>query len=384
MLCSDRNCTAPQFELPPTEPQGDWSLGLLDEGGAVREGLRPTVLVDTEGLPTVVYNTANGAALVACNDPACESSTTTPLNNGGHASAALRSDGRVVVVSMTTEWDGVELTMCWNRSCSEREVVRVAEGWVNGPPAVTVSPDGPVVVAYQDPNDWYVRVVSCLDDSCTETTEGKLESLADPGDGESPSRYFPNSIKVSVGDDFLPVLAVAQMDGTVRAVKCRDPGCSESTTVVLSSTSEGDQTADMAIRADGANSPIVAFYEDGELKVAACQDPGCFSFTVTNIEEAISGSFYAPAIEIGPDGLALIAYWTPTGEVKLARCLDELCTESRLSNVADLNIFDLALAPDGSPVLAYYQPSAEGYDPLSGDGLDMVIARCNAGTCTED
>jgi hypothetical protein len=382
MLCSDRNCTAPQFELPPTEPQGDWSYRLLDEGGAVREGLNPTVLVDTEGLPTVVYNTANGAAVVACNDPACESSTTTPLNNGGHASAALRSDGRAVVVAMTTEWDGVELTMCRSRSCREREVVRVAEGWVNGPPAVTVGLDGSIVVAYHHPDDWYVRVVTCLDDFCTETTEGKLESLADPGDGEFPTRYSPNSIKVSIGDDYLPVLAVAQTDGTLRAVKCTDPGCSESTTVVLSSTGAGGQTADMAIRAD--NHPIVAFYEDGELKVAACQDPGCFSFTVTSIEEAISGSYESPAIEVGPDGLALIAYWTPASEVRLARCLDELCTQSQLADVADLNIFDLAIAPDGSPVLAYYQPSSEGYDPMSGDGHDMVIARCNAGTCTRD
>jgi hypothetical protein len=91
-----------------------------------------------------------------------------------------------------------------------------------------------------------------------------------------------------------------------------------------------------------------------------------------------------PAIEIGSDGLALIAYWTPTREVKLAHCLNELCTESRLADVADINAFDLALTPAGSPVLAYYQASTEGHDPVSGQGNDLLLARCNAGTCTED
>lgn len=387
MLCSDPACTAPDFELPPTVPNEDWTSRVIDAGGAVLEGMNPTVLVDDEGLPTIVYYTDNGAVLVSCNDLDCESSTSTTLENGGQASAALRSNGLPVVVAMTTEWDGVELTLCEDRACNDRRAIRVAEGWVNGPPAVAVSPDGPIVVAYQHPDDWYVRVVTCLDESCTETTEGKLESLADPGEGEFPTRWWPNTIRLTVGDDFLPVIVVAQADATVRAVKCTDPVCSESTTVTLADTGSDKVTADMTIgRSRGSSNPLVAFYNDGALQVAACHDPACLDFSVSTIDDAVNESIASvgPAIEIGSDGLALIAYWTPTREVKLARCLNELCTESRLADVADLNSFDLALSPDGSPVLAYYQASAEGHDPVSGQGNDMLLARCNAGTCTED
>jgi len=387
MLCSDPACPAPNFELPPTEPAGDWANRVIDEGGAALEGMNPTVLVDDEGLPIVVYYTNNGAVLVSCNDLDCESSTSTTLENGGQASAALRSNGLPVVVAMTTEWDGVELTLCEDRACNDREVLRVAEGWVNGPPAVAVGPDGSIVVAYQHPDDWYVRVVTCLDDSCTETTEGKLESLADPGEGEFPTRWWPNTIRVAIGDDLLPVIVVAQADATVRAVKCTDPMCSGSTTVTLAETGSDQVTADAVIGKNRGNSnPLVAFYTDGVLQVAACHDPACVDFTASTIDEAVNESIASvgPAIEIGSDGLALIAYWTPTREVKLAHCLNELCTESRFADVADINAFDLALTPAGSPVLAYYQASAEGHDAVSGQGNDLLLARCNAGTCTDN
>ncbi len=383
MVCADPACTAPEFALPPTKPADRWETTIVDEAGARLEGFSPSVVIDRSGLPIIVYNSDEGTALVSCNDPACSDFSTTVLEGGGQASVVLTVEGLPAVISHTMEWDGVALTLCHDRSCADRETIRVFDEWVNGAPAIATSPRG-AVVAYQHPSDWYVWVKTCLDDTCNEFAEGRLESLADPGEGEFPDRWYIDTLDIAVPGDGLPVIGVAQTDGTVRVVKCSIWDCTESTTVVVAETGSDQVTADLAIGIDGY--PLMAYYNNGRLEVAVCHNPACQNFTVNSIDDSTS-EFIAsvgPDIEVGSDGLALIAYWTPTREMKLARCLDELCDETVLADVADLNTFGMAITADGSPVLAYYQGSIEGHDPVSGEGNDLLLARCRAGTCADN
>jgi len=262
----------------------------------------------------------------------------------------------------------VFVAKCRDAACSKNtpSLVALARCCVDSPVVVAVGADGRPVLAYQDPNDFYVRVVKCGNASCSAgRTVSKLSSLVDRGG----IRYLLNTISLDVPDDGRTALLIGDTTGAVRFVRCSDATCSKSTAVTVDRSGNKFLTATMALEGDGR--PVIVEYASGQLKVASCNDPSCSSHTLTVVGKADDEfiASVAPQVALGPKGLPVVAYWVQGRVLRIAQCEDLACRASAISTFGKANTFAFALGADGLPIIAYY------------DGADLKVAHCSDLSC---
>ena len=120
----------------------------------------------------------------------------------------------------------------------------------------------------------------------------------------------------------------------------------------------------------------------------ACRETSCSDAPKSVVGASTSGGSGSviPALAYGDDGNPRIAYWAPRALV-FAECADQGCIETHIGVFADVRTYDLAMLPDGSPVMLYFafsdvEPSdgEEMYGPL----VDLRLAICNQESCAVD
>ena len=400
--CSDPTCAESQVVPLSDTPDTDWLVTNLAPADVEFSGTNPAIEIGRDGNPVIAYLgrgeevTNDGGTsfrsvpkLVVCEDTNCSASTTRVLaDQADWVAMTLLPDGRPVVVYpfWPDEGDMQRLMAVWcsDPVCSDWTTELIVEsGWINSTLGLAARPNGSIVAAYQDTDDFYVSVVACDEGGCEAADKAKVWSLVDPNDNEFGQRWWMNSLDLALLPDGRPVIAAAQGNGEVRYVECLDAECSESERILVDKTL-GDVTAGVAVGPSGL--PVVAHYDDGELTITACHSGSCEDVTVSAIGDATGSGCgqVKPSIAFGRDGNPMITYWAPRA-LMVAACHDPMCASSSTDVFANVRTYDLAAFSNGSPVLAYFADSEQEPEPgeESCCGLvDLRLAVCTNGTCT--
>jgi hypothetical protein len=392
-VCDDTTCATSQRTPLSDVPGPDWATTTVSRADVSLSGTNPAIGIGPDGSPVIGYlgfgsdlgpegERVAGPKLLVCDDTECATPATQPLNDEA-AWVAMTTRPNGLPVAVYTAWtddfetDQLFVAWCEDPKCSSWTAEKIDEtDWFNSTTRIASRPDGSIVIVYQNGN-YYVSVVSCED-----ADSFQIDSLVDPNDTEWGLRWWMNSLDVAVLPDGRPVIAAAQSNGELRYVECTDPTCTDSRRATIDQTLEGVTSA-IAVGPNGL--PVLSYYDDGELTVAACHDTGCNNPTLTALSEATAAgtASVTPSVAFGSDGNPMIAYWAPRALV-LAECHNPMCTSSTVDVFAAVRTYDLAVLPNGSPILAYFAYSDR--EPPAGEEefgalVDLRLAICTSGTC---
>ncbi|MEE8375240.1 MAG: hypothetical protein V3S26_02845 [Acidimicrobiia bacterium] len=335
------------------------------------------------------------ALLIACGDPMCDSHTATsiPQPDESVLSRQLALTPQDLPL-LSWVFDGqLWLGACNDRACTESNVDSLGIGARENQLTVVVS-DGRPIIAYGTGSD--VVLLRCTDLACTQpTTDAPVSSsqyVTIGGEYWSVNTVVTEGVVVTwprvetnldpSGVPFIvyPVLGGFGSELAYELVRCRDPGCIEST-IAKDTGLVGFNKATVAIPPDGL--PVFAWdtFAIPELTsddpgVGKCIDPDCAQVETNLVEQA--DVWFVPVIAVGADGLPVLVYQDMFGApVRMAICADPACAESEITNIdvtggVMAGPFSLVLDPDGLWAVAY--PVANG---------EFRLARCADPACTE-
>jgi hypothetical protein len=299
-------------------------VGALDSGGNVGNSSAVTVGSDGLGLISYVDGTNKKLKVAHCNDTACSSATTSPLDSG------------------------------------------VGPGLANYGTSIAVGADGLGIVTYHDADNNLLRVAHCSNVACTSATK----STVDTATGVSSS--------VTVGADGLGLISYRDQSwGVLKVAHCDNVVCTSATKTILDNAAEYAGETSIAIGADGLG--LVSYYDSTnyDLRVAHCDNIACTTAT-KNTLDSVGDIGYYNALSIGADGLGLIAYMDHNGGVKVAHCDNAACSGALISPVATGPTIgtgvSMTIGADGLGLIGYYDTSA-------GFG-DLKVAHCNTVLCS--
>lgn len=172
------------------------------------------------------------------------------------------------------------------------------------------------------------------------------------------------------------IAAIAE-DGTVT---CAVTG-GTAVLVVVDDPPGGDTSeySSIALGADGL--PLVAYFDatPHALKVAHCTNAICSSRQVNTVDDAANSFQLCVSLAVAPDGFPVIAYYDATlTALKVAKCNDHACaggdeTRTVVDNSASVGMgCSLAIGNDGLPIIAYHDDTAGA----------LKVAKCNDPACS--
>jgi len=245
-----------------------------------------SIAIGLDGNPVIAYKGGAGNSLLKvakCNDDACaggdETITAQPVtgtNNGGYARIAIGGAGIPIIAHKNYAADSVKVTRCANTACSGAgSITTIVDDTANSlgtSIGLTVREDGSALVAHLDQTAGTIRIVNCLNQSCTSFVVDNV--LVD--NGQAIGGVY--SLAVARGADSLPVFAFRNTtNGTLRVAHCDDANCfaSKATYATLDDPPGVVRSVAMVIAPD--NTPIVAYQDNtfGVLKVVKCGSRSC-------------------------------------------------------------------------------------------------------------
>ena len=151
--------------------------------------------------------------------------------------------------------------------------------------------------------------------------------------------------------------------------------------VTVDSPIDAEWYIDMAIGADG--NPLIAEYDNtnSDVKVAKCSNMRCTGVTTVTTVDSVGSVGVSVAIAVGTDGLPILSYYDYTHtSFKVAKCVDPACAQPATFTPIDTNAQDvitgasddIAIAPDGLPVVVYESDSGGG----------LHVTKCSNQACT--
>lgn len=253
------------------------------------------------------------------------------------------------------------------------------------PVELHLPPDGRAVLV-RDFGGGTIELSRCVTRVCRKAAASESEAPLGVGRGVPP-RVGSTILPGWVGDEAatalhrgIPVIAHAPTDpgewrrvevSVIRLTSCADPGCRRSSTVEVARVPlrvEGQEARPLAlgVRSDGR--PVIA-HEDsatGAITVVACDTRRCGSPRVSHLGPRSSaprpgGSHRLDGIDLAipPDGRPVIAYRdVGDGTARLLRCHDPDCTAASGTALTDPAPKRprpaLVLDPRGTPLVATY------------------------------
>jgi hypothetical protein len=262
-----------------------------------------------------VFDDSNKRLVVVhCNDAACSSKTTTPVD------ASVADVGRY--------------------------------------PSVTVGSDGLGLISYIDAINGTLRAAHCSNAACTSSTPATIVSS-----GTVVSDYT----SATVGLDGLGLVSYVD-NGQLRVAHCSNLAGSAATSNTIDATTTA--YASLAIGADGL--PLVSYLDsaNANLKVAHCADALCATVSSTTLDSTGSAGFYT-SLTVGSDGLGLVSYRSVAAGLKVLHC-DNVACSSATAHTVDAGIEGeysaITLGVDGLGVISYYDGA--------GGNQDLKVAHC--------
>lgn len=323
----------------------------------------PTIVIGPDDEPIVTYDDDDGDKLVHCGDPTCSVPVTaTELEHP--ASAMLLVDGNPLIVSN----EGV-IVRCDDLACAPdagngtgEQVQNFGSHAIGWSASAALDSEGrPVIASMSGLVDQRLQLMRCGTPTCT-ATFGTSRPLKDEVYAQHPD--------IAIGADGSPVIATS---GTPAVVYCADFQCNEDDVTWTSIAVAGDGALlnsgpSIAIGHDGY--PIVALAispwsgEEGQTYVIDCDDPGCRpgigpGDTVAAVD--LPGTMLQPDLVLDAAGNPVLAYPSPEG-VRVMHCDDPGCMPGVGNGAGEgiarfrLSMPDtvrLALTTAGNPVVAF-------------------------------
>jgi hypothetical protein len=398
-----------QARVTGTCPAGHYLRGINPDGTAICQpapfvpnyirtlddvigvtGTLTSMALGSDGLPVISYFEAIGRLKVAhCGNAACVPPPSNIIANvesmsgsGGRTSIAIGSDGfpvisLYIVVGSPPNPTSTHLKVvkCLDTTCTAAPTVSIfsPEAGFGLHTSIAVGSDGFPVIAYHNPAAGTLKVVKCVNAACT------------PG-ATSIVTVDNNSVgahcSMAIGADGLPVISYQDvLNGNLKVAKCTTAACSGTpilTTVDAHANNLGFFTS-IAIGADGF--PIVSYHDPiaGKLKVAKCGNAACSTPApvITEVEGGpgnSTGTF--TSIAIAPDGLPGISYHKGSaGSLKFVRCGNPACSAGNtITTIDDNNVGShtaIAIPADGLPVISYHD----------GNAGSLKVAKCSTPSC---
>ena len=250
--------------------------------------------------------------------------------------------------------------------------------------SIAISSDGSPMIAYYDDYNENLKFVTCSDPpSCTSFNP---PIVVDPSGGFG---IYPSLIR---GNDGNPVIAYSNFAsegyGTSRLwfINCANPQCTGTHDVespLITANEEG--FFDISMTRSGPNPTISFVNHNGEVKVVRCVYHGCDEWFIPNIVDTQTNRFIGKgaSIAIAPDGNPVLSYYdfaTPSQSVlKYVHCTDFTCSshddpvildESPTDSVGFHS--DIEIGSHGGPVISYANTS----------GTALKFVYCETVACT--
>lgn len=302
-----------------------------------------------------------------------------PANDVGvHLAMAIGADGLPVISYHDATAGALKVAKCANAACTGTASIAVVDDPVNivgTSTSIAIGIDGLPVISYRDSSAGALKVAKCINPACS---GGATITTVD-----DPTNIVGFFTTIAIGNDGLPVISYRDFTAqSIKVAKCANAACTGTATITTvddPATSVGI-SASMAIGADGL--PVISYRDEAAqaLRVAKCADAACTgTATITTVDDSANNVGSATSIAIGADGLPVISYRdTTVGAFRVAKCSDAACampaTITTLDNTASDNGFytSLAIAPDGLPVIAYSDATADA----------LKVAKCANAACT--
>jgi hypothetical protein len=362
------------------------------------------IAIGVDGLPIMSYydNTNDFLRVAKCSDAACSSSTKTTIDDGAVANEgdgtdiAIGADGLPIIAYYTTTGGNLRVTKCANITCSSQTSTTDIETTNNigRNPRIAMGNDGLAWISHWDTTNTGLRVSKCDNVNCTSATSTAVDT--------APSGAA-NITDIAIGTDGNPVVsyydaATTSCDDSptsecslkvAKFVGSGGSGCTSSAwtcTVVENPTSTSDIGAYNAIAVGSDGLPVVAFYDgtgSTNPKLLRCADTNC-----TSVSSSVTLDTSGPAttgqeisVAIGNDGLPIVSYKdSTTPDLRVTKCGDLACSSGNVSNgmyallsaTATAEWTNIAILPDGLPVISHYDNTAD----------DLMLTRCANTSCS--
>lgn len=235
-------------------------------------------------------------------------------------------------------------------------------------PSITTGQDGLSIFSYGDISNRSLKVAHCSTVDCSASTTTTVSNDA------------TYNSSMTIGADGLPVIVYARFssDG-VMVIKCGNATCTSGNTTT-NINSDWIDFSSITIGTDGF--PVIAYINpgDADLTVVKCGDAACSSGNVTtDVDTNSAYSFSSPSIAIAPDGFPVMAYYNNSSDdLMVAKCTNASCSTSgtqTLDSTNDVGLYSsLVIGTDGLPVISYYDDSND----------NLMIAKCGDANCTND
>ena len=340
-------------------PPGGFGLLNLGRAGATKNtvsagGAHSSSVSGADGFPLVaVFDGSNNRLVVVhCNDAACASSTSTPVDNapnvGRYPSVTIGSDGLGFVSYLDAANDNLKVAHCTNVTCSgfQTRTVVSSGAVADDQTSVTVGTDGLPLISYVDSGN--LRVAHCADVACTSVTSNAIDAT---GVGYS---------SLAIGADGLPLVSYLDNgNGDLQVAHCADPLCAGSTTTAYDTANNAGYYTALTIGSDGLGLVSYRDASASSLKVAHCDNLACTSATLHTVDSTgIEGEY--SAITLGIDGLGVISYYDGGGatqDLKVAHCADVTCSSASVVSVDTPGQVgwntSITIGSDGLPFVSY-------------------------------
>lgn len=357
------------------------------------------VAVDAQNRPVILAtNQVAGSEgpeqliLVACVDATCSATpAATPLltlNGEGEPSGSLAINARDGVAVANASGGAIHVATCLNPQCDggpvDVAVLQDAGGWPDID--IALAPNGNPVIAIHSNTD--LGVLACEDRTCAASRVSPLSDT--PGSKWAATMAAPADVSFSgtnpaleIGPDGRPAIAYLGFGTDVgpegegvagpKLLVCGDTGCTTSTTQSIS-----DEAAWVAMTMQPNGLPVAAHTawtddsEKDQLFIAWCADPECSTWTEEMIDET---EWFNSATRLAsrPDGSVVVVYQNGNFYVSVVSCDAGSCegaSPMQIDSLVDpndtewglrwwMNSLDVALLPDGRPVIAAAQGNGE-------------------------
>lgn len=327
---------------------------------------------------------ANGA--IAC-EPMPGLTVTTTLDAGAtvvgsYNDIAILPDGRAAISYYDATNGNLKYARCANAACTGTPFITTVDASANDVgqySAIAIGTDGFPVISYYDNTLDDLKVAKCGNVDCNSgNTLSTVDSAGNVGQLSA----------IAIGADGNPVIAYYLFtgpffyDGDHKVARCANPACSGASTItVFDPLGAASVSSQIGIVVPPDALPIIAYQgsvgSGSTLWAAKCANAACTGTPTRTIVHSDPGQAigtYA-AIAVNAANRPAIAYAASGGQLALARCLNAACSTSAYDVVAnsDASYMDIAIGPDGIPVISQQNPNSD----------DLVVTRCLGSDCAQ-
>ncbi len=332
-----------------------FSHNIVDQNGDV--GNDPSITIGVDGLPIISHYASDSDDLKVshCNDPACNSATSTILeaNSEKYSAITIGVDG-LPLISYVHSSGALKVAHCQDLYCNSADIFTVDATSSMAHHSIAIGADGLGLISYQDAQNGLLKVAHCEQLACSTQTVSVLVSRLGTG-----SDY--NS--TVIGADGLGLILYRHITNNTTYIAHCDTIICNTATISLVSGIGGGFSSSLAIGANGLGVFSYIIINSGKYSLYAgrCQNLTCTNNSTTLFlsQFGVAGDPIRTSIATGADGIPLIAY--DYGNLHVVRCIAVDCQggSSSMTLPVDGKQPAMVIGADGLPAIAFQDGSKQ-------------------------